>query len=213
MTQTLAATLIRNFFLLAHATLREHYTEAVNIKRNGRWFSPVPAQWSERDSATVKLGMSPGERARMAGALRQIIQDQIALAEKGMEGVLVNAERFYRAYMDWARISDVQHPEQYYIDPASEDAQKTLQSKAQSAQAEQQKRDGLMSEAVKLRKIEVATPKYIADQKTTFDYWAKSIDAEIEEAKIAGPAVASLLTPKKEPKNDDADGKRKAAAK
>src|SRR6185436_16122469 len=46
MMQTLAATLIRNFFLLVHATLREHYTGAVNIKRNGRWITAVPSQWA-----------------------------------------------------------------------------------------------------------------------------------------------------------------------
>jgi hypothetical protein len=197
MMQTLAATLVRNLFLVAHATLREHYTGAVNIKVNGRWFSPVPAKWSERDAVTVKLGQSPGERARRATALRQIIQDQIFLVQNGMEGVLVNVERFYRAYMDWARVADVPIPEQYYIDPQSDEAQSALQNKAQTSKVEQQKRDNLLSEAVKLRKIEVATPKYVADQKTTFDYWAKTIDAEIEEAKIAGPAVAQLLTHKR----------------
>lgn len=198
MTKTLAHTLVRNLFLLAHATLREHYTMPVNVKLNGRWFSPIPSKWSERDAATVKLGMNPGERARVAGALRQIIQDQIFLTDKGMEGVLVDAERFYRAYMDWARISDVQHPEQYYIDPMSPPAQQELLRKAQAAQAESQKRDNLMSEAVKLRKVEVALPKYLGDQETEYKYWAKSIDAEIEEAKIAGAAVTQMLTHKNE---------------
>jgi hypothetical protein len=197
--QTFAATFVRNWFLIAHATLREHYTGAVNIKRNGRWFSPVPSKWSERDAITVKLGQSPGERARMAGTLRQIIQDQIFLVEKGMEGVLVDAERFYRAYMDWARVSDVPIPEQYYIDPASDPAQEELNRKGQVAQVEAAKRENLLTQSVKLRKIEVATPKYVADQDTTFKYWAKTIDAEIEEAKIAGDAVTKLLTQQKAP--------------
>src|SRR6185436_10109554 len=198
MMQTLAATLIRNFFLLVHATLREHYTGAVNIKRNGRWITAVPSQWAERESATVKLGQSPGERARRAAALRQVIQDQIYLAEQGMEGVLVDAEHFYRAYMDWARVADVPMPEQYYIDPMSKPAQTTLQRKAQAAQAETAKKENLLQEAVKLRKVEVATPKYVADQKVTYDYWAKTIDAQLEEAKLAAPAVVQLLTHKKD---------------
>ena len=111
-----------------------------------------------------------------------------------MEGVLVDAERFYRAYMDWARVADVPMPEQYYIDPASQPAQTTLQGKAQASQQEKAKRDNLLEQAVKLRKVEVATPKYVADQRVTYDYWAKTIDAEIEEAKIAGDAVTKLLT-------------------
>lgn len=197
MLQTLAATLIRNWFLVAHATLRECYTGAVNIKRNGRWFSPVPSQWSERDAVTVKLGQAPGERARRAAALRQVIQDQIYLVEKGMEGVLVDAEHFYRAYMDWARVADVPMPEQYYIDPLSAPAQQELLNKGRAAQAQQQKQDNLLAEAVKLRKVEVSLPKYVADQETTYKYWAKTIDAQIEEAQIAGPAVVQLLTHKR----------------
>jgi hypothetical protein len=47
--------LLRSLFLLAHATLREHFTEPVSIKRNGKWFSPIPAQWPERNRVTVKV--------------------------------------------------------------------------------------------------------------------------------------------------------------
>ena len=214
MMKMMAATLVRNLFLVAHATLREHYTQPVNIKRNGRWYSPVPAQWSERDAVTVKLGQSPGERQRLAAALRQIIQDQIFLVEKGMEGVLVDAERFYRAYMDWARVSDVPVPEQYYIDPASEPAQTTLQRKAEAAQMEADKRDNLLQQAVSLRKVEVATPKYQSDQETAYKYWAKTIDAEIEEARLTSGAVTQLLThrgKKNEAANRNAEGVSKSA--
>lgn len=214
MLQTLASTLIRNWFLVAHATLRECYTGAVNIKRNGRWFSPVPSQWSERDAVTVKLGMTPGQRARLAAALRQMMQDQIFFTEKGQEGVLVDIERFYRLEMDWARVSDIPMPEQYWLDPLTKESQQTLQRKGQAAQAEQQKRDNLLAEAVKLRKIEVSLPKYVADQETTYKYWAKTIDAQIEEAQIAGPAVVQLLTHKRG--NDEtqrpSEGKTKSAS-
>ena len=215
MMQTFANTLVRNWFLVAHATLREHYTGAVNIKKNGRWFSPIPAEWSERDAITVKLGQSPGERARMASTLRTIIQDHIYLTEKGQEGVLVDVERFYRAYMDWARVSDVPIPEQYYIDPMTPAAQDEMMRKGKAAQAQQQKQENLLAQAVGLRKVEVALPKYVADQEIEYKYWAKVIDAEIEEAQIAGDAVTKLITHNRGSETDEtkpaAKGKSKAA--
>jgi hypothetical protein len=41
------------------------------------------------------------------------------LAQQGMEDVLVNVQGFYTACMDWLRISDIDTPEKYFIDPRS----------------------------------------------------------------------------------------------
>jgi hypothetical protein len=199
MTKTLASTLLRGLFLLAHATLRENFTEAVNLKRNGKWASPVPAEWPVRDRVTVKIGMSPNERARKAQALMTLLDAQIKLAGMGMDEVLVNVAGFYRTLMDWARISDVQNPEQYFVDPESEQAQKAFAIKANASQTEQRKRENLMTQAVGLEQIRAALDKYVADQETQFKYWKAVLDAEVSEAQIVGAATADLLKAKAKP--------------
>lgn len=193
-TKVVAATLIRGTFLLTHATLRENFTEPVPIKRNGKWESAIPAEWRQRDQITVKIGMSPGERARMANTLRQMLNDQIALAKDGkMDEVLVDLTTFYRTYLTWLRVSDIRNPDQFWIDPDSDRAQAALEQKSKAAQADAQKRQNLLERAIGKEEATVALDKYKHDSQLEFDYWAKVADGEVEEAKIVGSATTELL--------------------
>lgn len=194
MTKNIAESLIRNVFLLAHATMRENFDTPVNVKVNGRWESPVPSEWRPRTRVTVKIGMSPGERARKVATLQQIVQAQIDLANLGMDNVLVNIDGFYRALTDWGRAAEVQNPEQYFIDPSTEASQKALQAKEQAeAQAAQANR-ALMSQAVGLEQLRSGLEKYKHDSELQFKYFAELLGAEVSEAEIVGKATGQLLT-------------------
>jgi hypothetical protein len=203
MMQHIAATLIRSLFLIAHATLRDRYDQPINLKRNGAWQSTNPAEWQPRESLTVKLGKSPGERARRSAALSTLLGYQVQLAQLGMDEVLVDVHGFYRAITDWARINEIPNPEQYLIDPRSEESVTAAQSKARMAQAEAQKREALMSEAVGTEKFRAMIDKYKADQETQFKYWNAVLASEIAEAKIVGDATKDLLTARGRPNGAD----------
>jgi hypothetical protein len=195
-TRFIAATLIRSTFLLAHQMLRDWYSEPVPIKRNGKWFSPIPAQWPLRQCVTVRVGMSAGERARKAGSLMVMLQQQAQLAQYGMEGVLVNLPGFYRTLTDWARVSDIRNPEQYLVDPESAESRQAMQAKnLQAAQARGQQQQ-LMSQALGLEQLRTAFEKYKTDAELQFKYYDAVLSAEVEEAKIAGSATAELLKAK-----------------
>lgn len=211
MTKTIAASLIRSTFLLAHATLREWFDEPVPVKRQGKWFSPVPSEWPVRECVTVKVGMSPGERARRANALMQMLNSQVQLAQLGMDEVLVNLDGFYKTLMDWARVSEIQNPEQYFVDPQSDTARQALQSK-QKAQAEQKaQQQALMQQAIGLEQLRTAFDKYKTDAELQFKYYDAVLKAETKEAEIVGQATTDLLTAKEAGKakakgEDKADG-------
>jgi hypothetical protein len=196
MTKLIAASLIKQTFALAHATLRESFNTEVNLKRHGKWLSAVPAKWPERTRLTVKPGMSPGERQRRAAALMQILESQIALAREGMDEVLVNIEGFYAVLMDWCRAVDIHNPEQYFRDPASPEAKQALQSKQTQAKAAEDQKRALMQQAIELEQIRTALGKYKADQDTVFKYFEAVLGAEIEEAKITGAAVVDIIKAK-----------------
>ncbi len=194
MTKNMATSLIRNVFLLAHATMREYFDTPVPINVNGRWQSPVPALWRPRTRVTVKIGMSPGERARKVATYEKIIDAQIGLAREGMDEVLVNIDGFYRALTDWGRAADLPNPEQYFVDPQTPEAQQAIKAKQdQAAQQEAQSR-ALMATAVGLEQVRTAFDKYRADQETTLEVWKETLRAEIEEAKIVGKATADLVS-------------------
>lgn len=214
MTKNIANTLIRNTFLLAHATLRENFDEPVKVKPSGKWLTPIPARWVPRDCVSIRIGMSPGERARKAVTLRQMLDDQVALAREGMDDVLVSATGFHRAAMDWGRVSDIPNPEQYYVDPNSDAAREALAKKQQAAAETSQAQQALMAQAIQLEQIRTAMDKYRADQETAFKYWAEVLRAEIEEAKIVGKATAELAKQQREGEQgaDDSGTKGRASA-
>lgn len=209
MTQNIADTLIRSTFLLAHAVLREHFDEQLPVKINGRWDTVVPSQWRKRESLTVKVGMSPGERTRQAATLDKMLQTQIQLNELGMGDILVSIDGFYSTLMDWARMSGIAHPERYYVDPRSEASVKAQQAKQEQAAAQQKQQQQLVAQAVQLEKIGKAMDKYEADLKGAIEVWSKKVDAaieyaklgqnaEVEEARLVAPAATELLRARSE---------------
>lgn len=213
MTKNMATSLVRNVFLLSHATLREYFDEPVNVKRNGRWESPVPSSWQPRSRLTVKIGMSPGERARKVATLGQVVDAQISLAREGMDNVLVNIEGFYKALTDWGRAAELPNPEQYFIDPSTPEAQEALKRKEQSEAQQADVSRALMANAVGLEQLRTGLDKYKADQETAFNYWKETLRAEIEEAKIVGQATADLVTQTKFGSNgNDRSDERPAAS-
>ncbi len=198
MMKTLAATLIRSVFLLAHQTLREYFDEPVPIKRNGKWTHITPSEWPERVNVTVKPGMSPGERSRRVTALGEVINTQMMLSDKGMDQVLVDLDGFNRALLDWARLSEVQNPEQYFIDPESDRSQAALQDKQKQSEELDMQKKTLMQQAFGLEQMRIAFEKYRSDSETQFKYYDSVLKSEVEEAKLVGAATAQLTQKQKE---------------
>ena len=192
MLKTLASTLIRETFLLAHRTLREYFDEPVPIKRNGKWQFVEPSKWPERHSVTIKPGMSPGERQRKVNALQQIIQAQMSLSDRGMDQVLVDLDGFNRALMDWARLAEVQNPEQYFVDPESDRSQAALQNKQKQAEEMDAQKKTLMQQAFGLEQLRTAFEKYRTDAEMQFKYFDSVLKSEVEEMKVVGAATAGL---------------------
>jgi hypothetical protein len=212
MAKNFAMTLVRSTFLIAHAQLREHFGEPINFKVMGRWQTAVPSEWVARESVTVRVGMSPGERSRRQAALDKLLQSQIQLAGLGMEDVLVNVEGFHALLLDWARVSDVPAPENYFIDPRTDEAQAAMQSKQQQAQDAQQQQQELVRQAVELEKLRTAFEKYRVDSQLQHDYWKEQLHSEIEEAKLAGSATVELLKARENPDARDIDANSDTSA-
>lgn len=193
MTRTLANTLFRSVFLLAHETMRTADMGVITIKREGRWIETDPSKWPKRENVMIKVGMSPGERSRRVAMFEKMLENQMRLAEQGMDEILVNVDGFYATMMDWARAGEIRNPERYYIDPRSEQAQQAFQSKQQQAQQAGEMKDQLVKQAIQLEQIRSAIVKYQTDVETQFKYYDANLKAQIEEAKIVGDATIKML--------------------
>lgn len=193
MIRNISKTLIRSVFLLAHETMRRNFSEPLNIRHDGRFIETIPAQWIPREDVSIKVGMSPGERTRRVIMFEKMLENQLRLAEQGMDEVLVNLDGFYATMMDWARAGDINNPERYYVDPQSDAAQQALTNKAEQARTASETKQQLVDQAISLEQIRSAIVKYQTDVETQFKYYDANLRAEIEEAKISGNAVLDLL--------------------
>lgn len=213
MTRNVAQSLIRATYLLTHATLRSYVSTPIPIKRNGRWAETNPRDWPERKQLSVKLGMSSGERTRRAGALGFILQAQMGLADKGYDNILVNIEGFYQALTDWARVSDIPNPEQYFVDPST-DASKEALKGAQEARAQEKKAQQKLTDvALALEQLRISVEKNSGDADRHLDWSKAQLSAAVEEMKVVGAATTALLTKmkEKEPVSGKADESRTEA--
>ncbi len=193
MMKTLSATLIRSVFLVAHKVLREYFDEELPIRRDGKWTYVRPWEWPERTSLTIKPGMSPGERQRKVNAMSEVLNAQMMMSDRGMDQVLVDVHGFNRALMDWARLSEVQNPEQYFIDPDSRQSQLAMQNKQEAAKRDEMNRAALMQQSFGMEQLRTALEKYRHDTELQFKYFAELLGVEVDEAKIAGDAAIQLL--------------------
>jgi beta-phosphoglucomutase-like phosphatase (HAD superfamily) len=78
-------------------------------------------------------------------------QDQTALAQGGKEGILVDDAAVYQARVDMARMAGLPTPEQYYVDPQSQQAQQAAQAMAQQAQQAQEMQMQQQKETMRLQ--------------------------------------------------------------
>ncbi len=193
MMKTIASTLIRDVFLVAHATLKEYFDEPLPIKRKGKWAYVNPSEWPDRKNVTIKPGMSPGERARRADTMAEIINSHMMLLDRQMEGVMVDLPGFNRALMDWARLKEAQNPEQYYVDPESPEAQNELRLKGERSAQNDKEKKALMQAAYNVNLMTIALQKYEGDADRIVDVFKSILSSEVEEAKIVGAATADLV--------------------
>jgi hypothetical protein len=200
MTRTLANTLIKQTYILVHSTLRLYMPGELTAKLNGQWTTTDPSDWAERRKVNVQSGMTQGEKQQRLQALNALIAQQVNFISQGKGDEITNDGKVYNAVMDWSRAANLDNPEQYWIDPDSEQAMQAKQGKAEQAQAQQQaqveaqnamieKQTQMQAELFGLSK---QLEKYVHDSELVYKYASDRLDAEVEEAKIIGSSTLDL---------------------
>ena len=196
MTATLANTLIRSTYLLIHKTLREYMAGELTAKLNGKWVQTDTSQWPERKNVKVMTGLSQGEKIARLTALTTVIQTQVSFIGQGQEGEIVDKKNVFNAIMDWARAANLENPEQYWIDPDSDEAKQASQQKQQASQQAQQQQAQAMQQQAQMQQqifaMQSQLDKYKHDTELSFKYDDARLKSEVEESKIIGQATLDL---------------------
>ena len=212
MTRTLAHTLIKTTYELVHQALRLYVPDELSFRVGSEFAQVNPQQWPERKHFGVKSGLSPAERARKQAALATVVQQQMALMQSGMDGTLVDPGAIYNAMLDWMRCGGLDMPENYFVDPASEQAQMAAQGKQQQAQQQQEYQDMLLElqKMIEQRKADNADAKVMEDGRQfdlelQFKYDELAQKAAYDEAAMAVD-LAGAMNGAEDGSGNDTDG-------
>ncbi len=189
---TLAETLIRQTFVLIHATLRAGFPEQIMLNRGGEWQPTNPQEWPERKRVNVSIGLSPQERSRKAASLQLVIAQQAQLMQQGGNGIIVDLNGVHRAMLDWMKAVDLNNGEKYFIDPESQRSQQAQQQQSQTAEQDKQFQASVLTSEAQAQNANSERDFNIDNAKIALEYFKAILDAEVEEAKIIGQATAQL---------------------
>jgi hypothetical protein len=159
-------------------------------KRQGQWVQVDPGQWKPREIAQVTMGLTTTQRMTRINALTSVLGQQQNLMQQGLNGVMTDAARVYNAMCDWLRASDLPDPDQYFIDPSSDEAKaaakrnqdnQTQQQAAAARQASQIQQQGFDFELVKQHR------------ELAYKYWSDQLDAAVKEAELVADGTTAVI--------------------
>jgi len=198
----LVETLLKPAFLRVHKLLRTDLAGLTQAKVRGKWSETDTGQWQPRDNLTITMGMTSAEKAQRIGALSQVISQQAQIIQMGGSGILTDNAKVYNAMCDWLRANDLDTPEQYLIDPTSQEAQQAQQTMAQREQEQAAK-----MEAMQKQLVEMQHAFELEKQSRDLQYkvWSDQLDAEVKEAQITADNVVKIKQLNQGARSADAD--------
>ena len=185
----LVETMLKPAFLAVHRLLRGELAGPVNAKMRGKWIDSDSSQWPERTTLAVNMGMTTAEKTQQIRALTGVIQQQATIMQMGGSGVLVDNSKIYNAMTDWLRANDLPQPEQYLVDPDSEESKQVQQQNAQSQQQQKQEMDAMQRQMIQMQHdFELEKQR----REIQYKVWSDKLDAETEEAKLVSSSVIEI---------------------
>ena len=158
-TRNLSETLVYSLYSLVHKFLRLYFPQEMRAKISGKWGSTNPSQWLEREQINVTIPPTRSERIQQQIALEKAILHSTAELQQGKAGVTTSEGQIYQLKLDHMRMSGIDHPEKYLINPESPEAQQAAQINQAMQQQEmarqEQKQDALMMAQLQLQSRQV----------------------------------------------------------
>ena len=192
----LVQTLLKPTFLLIHATLRRDMRQPMNAKLHGEWVETNPAEWTARRVVDLTVGLTQQERRDKLGGLTTLIQKQGELLAQGEAGILTSKAKMHSAMADWIRCAEIGDPDEYIIDPESDEAvaasKQQQQTQAQQQQKIEQLQMAMYQAQQKLEWFDRNLEEWKHKTQLEQDYYEANLDAEVAEAKMVSSNVADI---------------------
>ena len=134
--RNLSETLIHSIYSLVHKFMRTYFHEELSAKIGGKWGQTNPSQWLEREQINVIVPPTKSERIQQSVALEKAIIQAVSEVQQGKSGITTDEGSIYQMKIDHMRLSGIDNPEKYLINPDSPEAQQAAQMAQQAQQQE-----------------------------------------------------------------------------
>ena len=217
-TRNFTETAIHSTYSLVHKFLKAYFPEEMNAKMGGQWQNTNPSQWLDREQVNVILPPTRSEKIVQQIALEKAIIQAGGELAQGKGGITTDESKLYQMKIDHMRLSGIDNPEKYLIDPSTPESQQAAQmaqqAQQQAAEEEKQYNRYLQDKQLKIAEGEVQrnwendkeqlqldntklreelTFKYEElYKKLGMDKYQTDVKAEVDEAKIVGGATQAL---------------------
>ncbi len=218
--KTFAETYINQLYLLVHKYLKKYFKDDMSAKIGGGWRQSNPARWLDREQINITVGLTKTERVVQQVAIEKIIIKQEQYLMQGLEGQICDRQGFYTALLDHARMSGINNPEKYWVDPDSDQAKQAQQAQEEGQMQQMQQQADLNNRLLETQIAEIQRNAINDKEELEFRYAELEqkyedmrLKYETEEAKIVGKATADLEKAQLEIINGrNADNERQAQA-
>lgn len=125
--RTMAETGFKRIALQIRDLLMKHQNKAEQVKLAGTWTTIDPSEWRHRYNTTVNVVLGVGDKIRRQASAGEILNRQRELVEGGGLNRLVTEDRIFNALRDWVRFGELGTADDYFLDPASDEAKQLIQ--------------------------------------------------------------------------------------
>ena len=136
--RSIAETGIRPTYRLIRDNLVRFHNGSVPFKFRGSWVNVDPSTWGDRSRMMVTVGSGAGDEQQKMGSLQQIFAIQKEMMATDPNQAMVTPKQMYSTLNDYINLNGLGDPEQYFLNPESQEGQMVAQQKAQQAQQQQQ---------------------------------------------------------------------------
>jgi len=160
-----AETGVRSLFLHIHELLQKNQDKEVPFKLRNEWVDINPSEWRERTNMSVNVGLGTGNKDQELVHLSAIWDKQTALATHGKNGILVDDSKLYNTLTKMIESAGLKEVALFFVDPASEGAEKARQAQAEAAKSDPQQQFIQAQLKIEQDKALIAAEKVKLDEK------------------------------------------------
>jgi hypothetical protein len=206
-TKNFCETLVKSTYGLVHKFMRLYMPEDMQAKQAGQWTQTNPSQWLEREQINLMIPPTRSEKLVQQVAIEKAILSAQADMQMGKNGITTSDSQIYQMKLDHMRLSGIDSPQKYLINPDSPEAQQQAQNQAQMQQQEQmrqeQKQDMMNNQLIQAQIMEIQRNWENDKEELQFQYtelakklemekYKTDVKAEMDEAGIVGDATTKI---------------------